>query len=749
MKPLQIKEHTAQLSRNRQTQYQQAFVEKKINALSCSTTFEMGVDVGGLETVYMRDVPPSPSNYVQRAGRAGRAAHTAAFVLTYAKLSSHDFTYYNAPERIISGSIQAPKFSVENEKVIYRHIFAIALSEFFAKNEDVYAGNDLSVLLNEGGYDRLKEFLQQPNERLNKLLRQSVPAYLHTRLGINDGSWIDRLVGTKGEQGKHGTLEESGVLEIAVQEYWEEVAKLTKEINACKKINDFGAADRLQRELKKLRGDDGKKSLIDFLARNNVLPKYGFPVDTVELQIGSRTDTKDSLRLSRDLQMAIAEYAPGAEIVADGKMYTSRYIRRMPGKNNSDGWEIGYYAKCPNCDEPNFTRDLSVRKKGKDCISCKQKIEGRRWNKTLEPRRGFISLPDGKSVPLKRPERDYKTDDYYVGDIQAEIFPKRLFDVNGMQVSLVSTANDTLAVVGTSPHRVCSVCGYASNAGSDIPKSHNTAGGYKCKNTEGTGSEYRLSHTFKTDVVKVSFYTPKAADCDTMLSVLYAVLEGISKELDIERTDIKGCLHQQKWEGSARLIYSLVLYDAVAGGAGHVRRIVTEDGNQFRKVLQSAHEIVAKCNCDPSCYQCIRNYYNQKIHDLLDRKKAADFLRDWLGEYTPVETTSQVEVQETDYASRDYGSWAEVCELYAPEIDGEEWDRSGISLECNLTPTVTADGQEIEALFVWQTQKVMIVEEWNNDIAELLNGYGWLVATTEIEVAELKQRLEEPMGNKD
>jgi hypothetical protein len=158
---------------------------------------------------------------------------------------------------------------------------------------------------------------------------------------------------------------------------------------------------------------------------------------------------------------------------------------------------------------------------------------------------------------------------------------------------------------------------------------------------------------------------------------------------------------------------------------------------------------VAKCNCDPSCYQCIRNYYNQKIHDLLDRKKAADFLRDWLGEYTPVETTSQVEVQETDYASRDYGSWAEVCELYAPEIDGEEWDRSGISLECNLTPTVTADGQEIEALFVWQTQKVMIVEEWNNDIAELLNGYGWLVATTEIEVAELKQRLEEPMGNKD
>ena len=86
--PLFIKEHTAQLAKEQQTRYQEAFVQKKINALSCSTPFEMGVDVGSLETVYLRDVPPSPANYVQRAGRAGRARHSAAFVLTYAKLSS-------------------------------------------------------------------------------------------------------------------------------------------------------------------------------------------------------------------------------------------------------------------------------------------------------------------------------------------------------------------------------------------------------------------------------------------------------------------------------------------------------------------------------------------------------------------------------------------------------------------------------------------------------------------------------------
>ena len=83
MQPLHIKEHTSQLGREEQQKYQEMFVNKEINALSCSTTFEMGVDVGDLETVYLRNMPPSPANYVQRAGRAGRGKNAAAFSLTY------------------------------------------------------------------------------------------------------------------------------------------------------------------------------------------------------------------------------------------------------------------------------------------------------------------------------------------------------------------------------------------------------------------------------------------------------------------------------------------------------------------------------------------------------------------------------------------------------------------------------------------------------------------------------------------
>ena len=620
--PLFIKEHTAQLAKDQQTRYQEAFVHKKINALSCSTTFEMGVDVGSLETVYLRDVPPSPANYVQRAGRAGRARHSAAFVLTYAKLSSHDFTYYQDPAAMISGTIKAPVFELENEKILNRHVFAVALSAFFARFPEVYGGDDQTVLLNEGGYEKLKDYLGGCPADLEGLLLRSIPA--RERMGLEDWSWVQRLCGP------------DGVLELAVQDFWGTVAELEKTIAACKRSGDLEEAGKWSRSLRNFRcaRDDksGKKSLIGFLVRNNVLPKYGFPVDTVELIPDVSAVGRDkALQLARDLQMAVAEYAPGAQVIADGKMYTSRYIRRMPGKNGDASWEKGCYCyQCPHCGQPNFTKE-PVTREGRECVSCHQVIKKFSWQRTLEPRFGFCAESRALDAPLRRPQHDYKTDDYYIGDPQRNLICKLAFQVNGQSLEVESTSNDSLVVIGQSEYKVCAVCGYAIDSSKgEIPLKHENMRGYPCPNKEGKGTEYRLSHDFKTDVAKLTFAAAEAADYDTMLSVLYALLEGLSREMGIERTDIKGCLFHTAAEGT--MVYSVILYDAVAGGAGHVRRIAAEDGAALQAVLKRALSIVDGCGCDSSCYHCLRNYYNQKIHDNLNRKKAAAFLEQWVGQ---------------------------------------------------------------------------------------------------------------------
>lgn len=652
MKPLYIKEHTAQLSRDKQTEYQNAFINKKINALSCSTTFEMGVDLGSLETVYMRDVPPSPANYVQRAGRAGRGKNSSAFVLTYAKLSSHDFTYYKDPVKMISGKISAPVFEIENKKIIYRHIFAVALSNFFSKYPEIYDGDNASVFLNEGGYERFKEFLNEKPETLKEILKRSIPENMHDAMGIENFDWVDYLCG------------KDGVLELSVYEHKQKIEELVRllnifdkninlETNINKKEKLQETSNRISRRLRNLRcseeDNSGKRSLVDFLVRNNILPKYGFPVDTVELI----TDTKEmfgdkELQLSRDLQMAIAEYAPGSEVVADGDLYTSRYIRKQYGSNGSLDWEKGEYCeRCPNCGEPNFTKDY-VGKEGRECVNCHNNIPKDYWKLTLEPRRGFIAALDRKPVPMHRPERDFKTDDYYIGDKQRNLISKLSFKVRGKTVDIESTTNDSLVVIGQTKYYVCPICGYSSD---EEIKEHQNYNGFDCEYTSKkdkiNGSKvYRLSHDFKTDVAKITFYDNRISgrskitdNKSTMLSVLYAILEGLSQELEIERTDIKGCLFKNRTDMGD--LYSIILYDAVAGGAGHVRRIATKDGENFQRVLKKALSIVKNCDCGLSCYNCLRNYYNQKIHDKLSRKEAEKFIEEWIGSMELIDNTKE------------------------------------------------------------------------------------------------------------
>ena len=630
MKPLHIKEHTAQLAREEKQRYQEMFINKQINALSCSTTFEMGVDVGDLETVYLRNMPPSPANYVQRAGRAGRGRNSAAFSLTYAKLSSHDFTFFKKPENMITGKIGVPHFTISNEKILQRHIFAVALSAFFADHPEVYNENNAEVLLCDDGWEKLNEYLREQPAILRQTLEKSIPEVMHQNMGISNYSWIERLIGP------------DGVLTVAVNEFRETVSFYVNEIEKLTAAGQIEKAGRMQRKLRAFRksSDDknGRNELIEFLVRNNVLPKYGFPVDTVELYENTRDYQKSRLQMVRDLQLAISDYAPDSQVVADGKLYTSRYIKKPPQKHGNE-WNLSYLAYCRNCQTWNY-RATEPEEDGSPCISCHETIEKDAWKSAIEPRRGFIAESNVKNVPLKKPEKKYRSDDFYVGDTQRRVIEKYLFETEmGDEFSLESSTNDSLMVVCNDDFYVCPRCGYAHSVSENkkqdakansyakyIKKPHVTPWGSKC---ETRLERYKLCHVFKTDVVHLTFFTLEARNYRVMISVLYALLEGLSIALDIERTDIKGCLRKTEYKG--QMIYSIVLYDAVAGGAGHVRRMVTKTGDVFQRVIAQAIEITKGCNCEPSCYNCLRNYYNQDLHDQLDRKAAYEFLEGYRG----------------------------------------------------------------------------------------------------------------------
>ena len=634
MQPLHIKEHTAQLDKDTASRYQEMFKDKELNALSCSTTFEMGVDLGSLETVFMRDVPPSPANYVQRAGRAGRSLESSAFVLTFAKRSSHDFTFYADPTKMISGKIDVPKFEVINEKIAARHIYAVAFSCFFRINPDVY-GAGLDEFL-DSGYQKFCEYIATKPAEIKAMLKSFLPVALIRRMGIEDWNWTNKLIG------------DEGLLTLAVNDLKADLKEIEKITKAATKEKDFAAADVYQNYTKSLLKGSGSYSnmLTDFLVRHNILPKYGFPVDVVQLNTNTLSCSQGRrLDLNRDLQLAIADYAPGSEVVADGNTYISRFIRKMPENKGGSGWEPGNTAICNQCGEISFTK-LPIIKGGMACYHCGSTIPKDNWHPTLEPRLGFAA-EFRRGVNFTPPSHGVKSEDHYIGDGHGRLIGKTAFDINGRTIVMESTANDSLVVLSRDEYYVCPTCGRADKSAlnQNKTKSHKNMYGIVCSN-KTPGKQYFLSHDFKTDVIKLIFDDNMAESMNTMQSVLYALLEGISKELGIERNDIKGCCFRMPFRGKS--VVSLIIYDAAAGGAGHVRRLITEDGDVLRCVIKAALERVDNCTCDKSCYFCLRNYYNQRIHDKLDRHTAAVFLRQWTGIPVPVEIENNPVPQNTD-----------------------------------------------------------------------------------------------------
>ncbi len=633
MTPLFIKEHTAQLSKKESATYQEQFIKKEINALSCSTTFEMGVDVGDLETVFLRDVPPLPANYAQRAGRAGRSVNAAAYALTFAKLSSHDLSFFKEPEKMISGIIMPPLFKVDNEKIVRRHIYAISLSMFFADNPELYNHNDAEKFINDKQYNLFIEWLETKPIRLKEMIIDSIPNIdnLHERLGVNDFLWLESFIG------------QDGVFSILIREYERNISEFESLIKKFKKEGDSEKQVKCERKLKNYKNN----KLIDFLARGNILPRYGFPVDTVELEQNTTATNLNKLRLSRDLQVAIAEYAPSSEVIADGKLYTSRYIKKCNLGKEKQEWYTAYIGVCSNKDCQAVNYSITPIEDDVICSSCGEILRKHDFHESIEPRSGFVTEREAKEVPLTKQEKNYKSEDFYIGNTESKTIDKSILKFNGIKVIMESTTNDSLMVKSSNNFYVCPKCGFAyaedENISGDLEasrlmkkgahkikteKKHESLfGSYDCDCTEL--KKFTMHHTFNTDVVKITF------DCDTssyetMVSVMFAILNAMSKYLNIERRDIKACLSLKIVNNERD--YSIIIYDAVPGGAGHTRRLVTHDGKMLYKIITIALANMEQCSCEPSCYNCLRSYENQKIHDKLDRKLASEFLTSLIGE---------------------------------------------------------------------------------------------------------------------
>ena len=624
--PIYPVEHTAQITTQEGAERQHQFTDdvSDTNVLSCSTTFELGVDVGELHAVFLRNVPPTVANYIQRAGRAGRRLSAAAYVLTFCRNRPHDAGYFNSAKSMIAGRVSPPVITIANQRIARRHLNAIALSRFWRLNPEFFYGPEGKrrgqakwFFFNEKktGTEKIHDWLSERPKELFEEANRIFPNEIKKELSIPDWGWVRDLVKKSKRESMWG-----GCLGLTQEEL----------------VSEYKEYERLQKERPKLyvfaekqKRRIEERQMLDVLASRNVLPKYGFPVDVVSLKLGSKDDWALKVDLDRDLRIALSEYAPGCSLVANGRIIKSYALERIPRK----AWPEYRFAICKRCGR--FYRSKAAKDEVPERCECGQNLsqDGTLLNGTfVKPIFGFRTKikDDGVEATEVRPQRTFGTRVYFshygvaqdtsfisegIPDLVSDIELKKRYSRYGMLVVI----NPGRSKKG---FYLCEHCGFGiSVASGNPPKSHETPWGAPCK---GKLKRVFLGHEFQSDVLELRFSGPEILGIDqgTWLSVTYALLAGAARALDIERDDIDGTVLKFGGEGDR----SIVLFDNVPGGAGHVKRI----SENLEKVIKFAWEITENCpNCsrDQSCNSCLRTYSNQFAHDLLKRGPCADFLK--------------------------------------------------------------------------------------------------------------------------
>ena len=669
--PLRSQEHTAQLGVVELEKRENQFRSGKINLLSCSTTLKMGVDIGELQAVALRNFPPHVSNYQQRAGRAGRRTDGVAITLMYGQRRPHDRFYFEQPAKLIAGTNQIPQIDAGNWQIQQRHIRAELLAEFLQDNHDTHGkGAEKIFIADFLGLDTENFALKTSAESTITQLQEWLQDNIAREKAIN---WLERL--NSNATAIELTQEFIAALlgfEQAQRSDWNDLASLLKDIqqeiitekNRAIRRNLEKRRDSIENELDKI----AKRRLHDELVKAAILPIYGFPIDVVRLLTGEGNQYKssqDKHRLERDRRLALGEYAPGQEIVVDNKVY------RSVGILQPQELEQKYYWVCKQCN--NFQTSVHEHIV-EECSVCdyEPSLAIAKKMKPYKIPKAFTTdwTTSAEVTPYFKPQRQPTSQVFLAndGDNPQAIFSD-LYKLTISQGGTFFLANSGVLGRGTGFEKqgfaICKNCGLDLSEQLQSQKSETESKSKKGKQKSSrtpkhplknhihpiTGKEcassyekIHLGHEFRSDLIKIQFTrasqplplygevinyaddrtvsslaneSETTSGLDFWRSLTYALLAAASEVIDVPRAELDGLFRPL-----INQLAEIIIYDNVPGGARYSRRIA----DKFNQILKTAYKIASTCDCDTSCYDCLRTYSNQPFHANLNRRLVVEFL---------------------------------------------------------------------------------------------------------------------------
>ncbi len=619
---LKSEEHTAQINKDLAKTIEDAFRAEGVNLLSSTTTFEMGINIGDLQKVLLRNAPPSSASYVQRVGRAGRGKDKNSVCVTLCRRTKYDADAWSDPPRLMSGEVRTPTVFTQNKVIAQRHFNALVFAKFLReKVADERALGQVKQLI------RLESFL--PLE-----VRTNIPdSWFQIRpanLFLNFIEWLRPKIETDIVQTDAGHTLISAVSNfecgkaVACEKYklvldsiGEELTTLMAEYKRLKNEDRLKGAEDIGRSIKSLLGS----AVIDVLAKRGFLPRYAFPLDVVTLETGQTRWSRDAdVELSRDRGIAIAEFAPGAQVIAHKKVFTSAGLYVV---SKMDKPVREWYSKCPSCEQIR-TAQIQGSLADKPCPVCQRSITTQCIYPFVAPLAFSVRVEEKQGTARFRRStliRQRQTLTHFIDHIDEESFQDfGLFRVALKESGALFRYN---LGPGNEGFMLCPECGCSEPLrGYKAEKKHKRlrafSGTMECKNEQLWTKPLAYGHQFQSFcLVARPTIAPSSVE-----SLAFALQRGLCFALDIEPSDIgvswRGLANKNDRTGS-----EIILYDHTPGGAGFVK----EGFDNWEKVMKEARGLCEKCTCEKACYDCLKSYGNQSHHEKLDRQSVSEFLK--------------------------------------------------------------------------------------------------------------------------